>query len=80
MFISASTRDEVFSLVLKDKIYEDILYKFLSNKKERDEFRQHLWLQLCQMPNEKIITSWNQRWFQYLFVSVVKNVIKSSSL
>lgn len=76
--MTAATRDQVFSFVLKDRIYEDILRKFLSDKKERDEFRQHLWLQICLIPEKKIILSWNQKWFQYLYVSIIKNQIQSS--
>lgn len=79
MYISASTIQQVYNLILNDKFYEDILKKFLTNKNQRNEFRQELWIYICEMPEKKILDAWNRRYFKYLYVAIVKNQVASKS-
>lgn len=75
----AKNRDEVFKFILSDKTYEEILRTFLVVKNERDEFRQHLWLQICQLSERDLVKSWNEKYFTYLYVSIIKNQIQSNT-
>lgn len=63
--------------MLKDSSYETILRKFVSNKQERDEFRQELHLQLCEHNREKLIDYWNRGVFKWIYTRIVSNNIKS---
>lgn len=78
-YMSAATAQQVYDFILHDKFYEDILKKFLSNKQQRNEFRQELWIYLCEMPENKIIEAWNRRYFKYLYIAIVKNQVASKT-
>lgn len=78
-FLTANTSQEVYKFILADKSYEEILQKFFSKKSERDEFRQYLWLIICEQGEEKIVTSWNSKFFKYWYVSVIKNQVASAT-
>ena len=79
MFLTADTVNKIYNLCLKDKRYEEVLQKHLSNKQERDEFRQHLWLQICENDHDKVIRAWNERWFIYFYVSICTRQVASNS-
>ena len=78
MFITASTNSQVYDHILKDKFYEDMLRKFVKNKQDRQELKQYVWISICQMNEEKLITIWNKRQFKYYYVNIVKNQVQSS--
>lgn len=77
--ITADTLNRICELVQKDTRYEEVLKKYFTKKQDRDEFRQHLWLQICQTDREKVIKAWNERWFIYFYTSLCNNQIKSYS-
>ena len=72
-------RDAILQLITQDPIYETILQKYFSDVEERNEFRQFLWLQICETPNEKIESIWHKGYFLYWYCSVIKNQVISSS-
>lgn len=73
------TREIINKHLLEDSFYEEVLYKYLKSKKERDEFRQELWLILLSMPDEKIIGYYNNNCLKYIYIGIIDNQIKSSS-
>lgn len=79
MFLTADTSQKIYNFILQDKSYEEILHKFFSKKQDRDEFRQYLWLIICEQQEDKLITAWNNGYFKYWYVSVVKNQIQSKT-
>lgn len=78
-FLTADTAQSVYNFILKDKSYEEILSKFVKRKNERDEFRQFLWEIICTQPEDKLIIAWNNCYFKYWYVSVIKNQIQSKT-
>jgi hypothetical protein len=74
-----TTKQDVVDHILKDKFYEDVLLKYLSNKNERNEFRQELWLILLEMPEHKLIGYYNQKCLKYVYIGIINNQIKSST-
>jgi DNA-directed RNA polymerase specialized sigma24 family protein len=80
MFLTADTINRVFELTQKEPIYKEILRKFFFDKKQREEFTQELWLSIFNIdPPEKVVTAWNEKWFRYLFVHIIKKQVLSSS-
>jgi hypothetical protein len=77
--MTAKTIDDIFNFMSKDKAYEEILKKHLSNKNERDEFRQVLHLQLCEHNRDKLIDYWNRGEFKWVYIKIVSNNIKSKT-
>lgn len=77
--LTAETRDIIFKEILKNPIYEVVLKKYLSDEYELNEFRQHLWVIISELPEEKILHIWNQGYFLFWYCNVIKNQIKSST-
>lgn len=77
--MTAETASKVYELVLKDPVYESILIKFMDNNPQIDDFRQHLWLILLELPDDKVVDAWNGNWFKYLYVRIITNQIKSNT-
>jgi hypothetical protein len=71
------TRDEIFKEILNNKIYETILVKYLPCIDERNEFRQVLWVMLCEMKPERIEELWLENKFLYYYCSIVKTQLTS---
>ena len=78
MFISADTANRVYELACKDFIYKEVLRKYFPNKSVRQEFENEAWLYLLEHP-EKTVEVWNQKWFHYYFIALVKNQVLSNS-
>lgn len=74
-----TTIDQVTRHILQTPFYEDVLKKYLSNKEERNEFRQELWLILLEMPKEKLIDYYDRKCLQYIYIGIINNQIKSST-
>jgi len=72
-------RDQIFKEILNNPIYDSILEKYLSNKNERNEFRQFLWVMLCEIPTEKIEAIWAKNEFLWYYCGIVRNQIASST-
>jgi len=70
-------RDQIFAEILKNKIYDTILVKYLPCVDERNEFRQVLWVMLCEMKPSKIEELWRENKFLYYYCSIVKTQITS---
>lgn len=56
-----TTKDDVIKHILNDKFYDNVLVTYLSNKSERNEFRQELWLILLEMNETKLIKYYDDR-------------------
>lgn len=76
--VTADTVHKIFELTQKDLIYEEVLRKFFPRKDIRDEFKSELWLYFFEHP-EPVIKAFNQKYFRYYFVSIVKNQAISNS-
>lgn len=74
-----TTKQQVIDHILQDKYYDDVLLKYLTNKDERDEFRQELWLILLEMPEEKLIHYYDSKILKYIYIGIINNQIKSST-
>lgn len=72
-------RQQVFNSIIKDRFYEDILLKYLSTEEDRNEFRQQLWLIICEMPTPDIIQAWEKKYFKYLYIRIIQNQICSKT-
>jgi hypothetical protein len=70
-------RDEIFKEILKNKIYESILVKYLPCVDERNEFRQVLWVMLCEMKPSRVEELWRENKFLYYYCSIIKTQITS---
>lgn len=84
IWISAATRNEVLNMVSRSPIYDELLTKYTSSKKyfnddKRDEFKQYIWLILCEKPEEKILKAWNGKYFLYSFIRTIENSLYSKS-
>jgi uncharacterized membrane protein YheB (UPF0754 family) len=79
VFITAATVNEVFQLANQDQRFEEVLQKYFQSKSERDEFRQHLWLQILTADKNKVLDAWNERWFIFYYVAICNNQVKSYS-
>lgn len=75
--MTASTLSLMFSLLIADPFYEEILHKYLSDRNEREEFKQELHLTICEMP--KALEYWNGGCFKWVYISIVKRSICSSN-
>lgn len=74
-----TTRQQVIDSMVKDRFYEDVLYKYLSNSDERDEFRQELWLIILEMKEEKLISYYDSKCLKYIYIGIINNQLKSST-
>lgn len=74
-----TSREEVINHLLTDKYYEDVLPYYISDKTERDEFRQELWLILLSKPDKKLIKWYDDKILKYIYVGIINNQIKSGS-
>lgn len=74
-----TTRQQVLDSMVKDRFYEDVLYKYLSNSDERDEFRQELWLIILEMKEEKLISYYDSKCLKYIYIGIINNQLKSST-
>ena len=77
--MSLTTIDTITKHILEDKFYDDVLLTYLSNKEERNEFRQELWLILLEMPRQKLITYYDTKCLKYIYIGIINNQIKSST-
>jgi len=75
--LTADTLTKMFYLLSNDSFYEEILHKFLPKKDERNEFRQMLHLSICEMP--KVLTYWNNGFFKWIYIKMIKNNVCSST-
>lgn len=78
MLITADTVHKVFELVHKEAFFEDVLRKYFPSKKTRTEFKNELWLYFFESP-EKTIEAFNKNYFKYLYLSIIKNWVISTS-
>lgn len=78
MFISASSISDVINTIQKEFIYKEVLGKYFPKKEIREEFFQELALYLCEN-KEKVVDIYNKKYFQYYFITICKNQVKSSS-
>jgi len=74
-----TTKDDVIKHILNDKFYDNVLVTYLSNKSERNEFRQELWLILLEMNETKLIKYYDDKCLKYIYIGIINNQIKSSS-
>ena len=74
-----TTRDDVMKHLLTDKFYDDVLVTYLSDKAERNEFRQEMWIILLEMPLSKLIKYYDDKCLKYVYIGIINNQIKSSS-
>lgn len=74
-----TTREIVINEMISNTFYESVLKKYLSNKDERDEFRQVLWVILLEMDENKLIKYYDTKCLQYVYIGIINNQIKSSS-
>ena len=72
-------RDQILQSILDNPIYEAVLVKYLPKTQDRDEFRQFLWVILCEIKTETIETVWAQNKFLYYYVGIINNQLKSST-
>ncbi len=81
MWISAATRQQVLEMVSKLPVYEEILYKYSHKygKEIMNDFKQYIWLILCEKSDDYILKAWNNKYFLYLYINIVKNSIKSDT-
>jgi RNA polymerase sigma factor (sigma-70 family) len=77
-FITAATVHHIFDLIKNDFVYEQVLRSYFTNKSERDDFRNSLWLYFFEHP-EPTIKSYNQKYFKYYYISVIKNQVTSNT-
>lgn len=61
----------------KDQFFEEVLHKYLSNKNEREEFKQELHLTICENP--KTLEYWNKGVFKWIYLTIIKRSICSSN-
>lgn len=73
--MTAATKQEVYNYIIADKVYDEILKKYAKRKVIRDELRQHIWLQIGNISDEKLIDAWNKRYFTYLYVAILKGQV-----
>lgn len=78
VFLTADTANKVYELASKDFIFEEVLRKYFPNKKIREEFTNEIWLYLLEHP-DRTVQVWNQRYFKYYFIGMVKNQVLSNS-
>lgn len=74
-----TTIDDVTKHLVSDKFYNDVLESYLSDKGERDEFRQEMWIILLEMPQYKLIKYYDMKCLKYIYIGIINNQIKSSS-
>ncbi len=85
MFISASTKHQVLNMITKLPVYNELLFKYTSDKKKfptndlRNEFKQYMWLILCEKPEDKIVKAWNEKYFLYSFIRTITNSLNSKT-
>lgn len=72
-------KEQILKEIVKNNIYQNILVKYFSEKNERDEFRQFLFIQICEIDDEKIELIWSKNEFLWYYCGIVKNQVKSSS-
>lgn len=70
-------RDDIFKEILKNPIYDSILVKYLPDEYTRDEFRQWLWVMLCEIKPERIEELWKENKFLYYYCAIVKTQLTS---
>jgi hypothetical protein len=58
---------------------ENLLTTITSNHPLKEELRSELFLILCEMPEEKIESAYNNKWLNYLCVNIVKRQYHSST-
>jgi len=75
---TASTLVQLFGLITADYWFEEVLHKYLSNRNERDEYRQELHLSICTM-GDKAINYWNQGVFRWIYIGIINNNLKSKT-
>lgn len=78
MFISASCVNDIIMIMEKEFLYEEVFRKFFPKKEIRDEFKQETYLYILEHP-ERIIQVYNEKWFKYYFISMVKKQVQSNS-
>lgn len=78
MFLSADTIYTMFNMMQKDNFFNEVLCKYLPKKDIREEFNQELNVYLFENP-DKMVGIWNQKYFKYYYINLVKNQIISSS-
>lgn len=71
-------RDKILNELLNNKIYESILVKYLPIKNERNEFRQALWVMLCEIKPERLEELWREDKLLYYYCAIVKTQLTSS--
>jgi DNA-directed RNA polymerase specialized sigma24 family protein len=72
-------RDQIFQEVLKNPIYSTIIAKYMTNKDDREEFTQFIWLILSEIPHEKIEAIWEKNQFLWYYCGIIKNQVISSN-
>lgn len=79
---NATSKEEVYDSIIKNKWLEEILRKYFPSVEERNEFRQELWLIILQIKEERLIAMYNNPVRDELkgFVcGIISNQVKSST-
>lgn len=77
-FISADTIYTMFNLMQKDSFFDEVLSKYFPKKEIKEEFSQELYMYIFEHP-DKMVSIWNQHYFRYYFINMIKNQVISSS-
>jgi hypothetical protein len=72
-------RDKILTDLFKSDFMENLLTTITSNHPLKGELKSELFLILCEMPVEKIESAYNNKWLNYLCVSIVKRQYHSST-
>lgn len=77
--MTKTTIDDVTKHILTDKFYDDVLMSYLSDKNERNEFRQELWVILLSKPKSTLIKWYDGKYLKYIYIGIINNQIKSGT-